>query len=81
MPYVFSVFYHGLFNSQIIKKNMNSIQDLIEFARIDTTSAKGRGEEGAKFIKDYMESHGIEARLIRHRSKNIRIWGDQRWSQ
>ncbi|ABP95641.1 MULTISPECIES: M20/M25/M40 family metallo-hydrolase [Metallosphaera] len=55
---------------------MNSIQDLIEFARIDTTSAKGKGEEGAKFIRDYMQEHGIEARIIRHRSKNPYVYGE-----
>ncbi|MEM0071509.1 MAG: M20/M25/M40 family metallo-hydrolase [Metallosphaera sp.] len=55
---------------------MNQLEDLLEFVRIDTTSAKGKGEEGAKFIKDYMERHGIEARLIRHQSKNPYVYGE-----
>ncbi|QIW23492.1 M20/M25/M40 family metallo-hydrolase [Sulfolobus sp. S-194] len=55
---------------------MDYLQDLFEFLKIDTTSAKGKGEEGAKFIVDYMKSHRIEAELIRHKAKNPYIYGE-----
>ena len=55
---------------------MDYLQDLFEFLRIDTTSAKGKGEEGAKFLVDYMKDHGIYAELIRHKSKNPYIYGE-----
>ncbi|BBG24926.1 putative metallohydrolase [Sulfuracidifex tepidarius] len=50
--------------------------DLYEFLKIDTTSAKGKGEEGAKFLVDYMTDHGIEARLIRHKAVNPYVVGE-----
>lgn len=55
---------------------MDYIGDLYEFLRIDTTSAKGKGEEGAKFLKDYMESHGIDVRLLRDKAKNPYVYGE-----
>ena len=55
---------------------MDYLQDLFEFLKIDTTSAKGRGEEGAKYLVDYMKDHGINAELIRHKSKNPYIYGE-----
>jgi len=55
---------------------MDYLQDLFEFLKIDTTSAKGKGEEGAKFIVDYMKNHGIEAELIRHKARNPYIYGE-----
>lgn len=55
---------------------MDYLQDLMEFLKIDTTSAKGKGEEGAKFLVDYMNDHGIHAELIRHKAKNPYIYGE-----
>ncbi|MFP3204632.1 MAG: M20/M25/M40 family metallo-hydrolase [Metallosphaera yellowstonensis] len=55
---------------------MTQLQDLMEFVKIDTTSAHGRGEEGAKFIKDYMEAHGIQAQLIKDASTNPYVYGE-----
>lgn len=55
---------------------MDYLQDLFEFLKIDTTSAKGRGEEGAKYLVDYMKDHGINAELIRHKSKNPYVYGE-----
>jgi len=55
---------------------MDYLQDLFEFLRIDTTSAKGKGEEGAKFLVDYMKDHGIYAELIRHKSRNPYVYGE-----
>ena len=55
---------------------MDYFQDLFEFLKIDTTSAKGRGEEGAKYLVDYMKDHGINAELIRHKSKNPYVYGE-----
>ncbi|TRN00787.1 acetylornithine deacetylase [Sulfolobus sp. F1] len=55
---------------------MDKIQELYEFLKIDTVSAKGRGEEGAKFIADYMNDHGIEAEIIRHKAVNPYVIGE-----
>lgn len=55
---------------------MSSLEDFLEFVRIDTTSAHGKGEEGARFIRDYMEDNGIQARLIRDASKNPYVYGE-----
>ncbi|AWR97393.1 M20/M25/M40 family metallo-hydrolase [Acidianus sulfidivorans JP7] len=55
---------------------MDYLADLFEFLKIDTTSAKGKGEEGAKYLVDYMESNGINARLIRDKSKNPYVYGE-----
>lgn len=55
---------------------MDFLGDLYEFLRIDTTSAKGKGEEGAKFLVDYMNSYGIQAQLIRDKSKNPYVYGE-----
>jgi acetylornithine deacetylase/succinyl-diaminopimelate desuccinylase-like protein len=52
------------------------LKDLFEFLKIDTTSAKGKGEEGARFLVDYMKENGIEAELIRHKSKNPYVYGE-----
>ncbi|BFH73701.1 M20/M25/M40 family metallo-hydrolase [Sulfurisphaera javensis] len=55
---------------------MDYLQDLFEFLKIDTTSAKGKGEEGAKFLVDYMRDHGIQAELIKHKAKNPYVYGE-----
>ncbi|AAY79791.1 M20/M25/M40 family metallo-hydrolase [Sulfolobus acidocaldarius] len=55
---------------------MDYIKDLFEFLKIDTTSAKGRGEEGAKFLVDYLKDNGIEAKIIRHKAKNPYVYGE-----
>lgn len=55
---------------------MEYLDDLYEFLKIDTTSAKGKGEEGAKFLVDYMKSHGIDARLLRDKSRNPYVYGE-----
>uniref|UniRef100_A0A2U9IDN3 Acetylornithine deacetylase n=1 Tax=Acidianus brierleyi TaxID=41673 RepID=A0A2U9IDN3_9CREN len=52
------------------------LEDLYEFLKIDTTSAKGEGEEGAKFILDYMKDNGIEAELVKHKAINPYIIGE-----
>ncbi len=52
------------------------MEDLLDFLRIDTTSAKGRGEEGAKFLVDFMRGKGIEAELIRHKAVNPYVVGE-----
>ncbi|ARM76039.1 M20/M25/M40 family metallo-hydrolase [Acidianus manzaensis] len=55
---------------------MDYLDDLFEFLKIDTTSAKGKGEEGAKYLVDYMKSNGIDARLIRDKSRNPYVYGE-----
>lgn len=51
-------------------------RDLYEFLKIDTTSAKGKGEEGAKFLVDYMEDHEVEVQLVRHKAVNPYVVGE-----
>jgi acetylornithine deacetylase/succinyl-diaminopimelate desuccinylase-like protein len=51
-------------------------KDLYEFLAIDTTSAKGKGVEGAKYLVDYMKDHNIEAELIQHKAINPYIVGE-----
>lgn len=53
---------------------MDYLKDLFEFLKIDTTSAKGKGEEGAKFLVDYLKDHGINAQLVKHKSKNPYVY-------
>jgi acetylornithine deacetylase/succinyl-diaminopimelate desuccinylase-like protein len=55
---------------------MDYLKDLYEFLKIDTTSAKGKGEEGARFLLDYMRDNGIEAELIKHKAINPYIIGE-----
>lgn len=43
---------------------MDYLEELKEFLRIDTTSAKGRGVEGAKWLRDKIKELGAEAKLI-----------------
>ncbi|NON63031.1 M20/M25/M40 family metallo-hydrolase [Acidianus sp. RZ1] len=53
-----------------------SILDLFEFLKIDTTSAKGKGEEGAKFLLDYMREKDINSELLKGKSKNPYVYGE-----
>ncbi len=55
---------------------MSQLDSLFEFLRIDTTSAKGKGEEGAKFLVDFMRDNGIEAELVRHKAVNPYVLGE-----
>ena len=55
---------------------MDYLKDLFEFLKIDTTSAKGKGEEGAKFLVDYLKDHGIDAQLVKHKSKNPYVYAE-----
>ncbi len=54
-------------------KPIKPIEDLIEFASIDTTD---KGEEGARFISDYMADNKIETKVIRYKSKNPYVYGE-----
>ncbi|EWG07987.1 MAG: hypothetical protein ASUL_03049 [Candidatus Aramenus sulfurataquae] len=55
---------------------MTFLDELFEFLKVDTTSAKGKGEEGAKFLVDFMKERGIEAELIRHKAVNPYVLGE-----
>ncbi|MGC9106116.1 MAG: M20/M25/M40 family metallo-hydrolase [Thermoprotei archaeon] len=52
------------------------LQPLFELLRIDTTSAKGKGADGAKWLRDFMESNGIQAELINWPGTNPYVIGE-----
>ncbi len=52
------------------------LQPLFELLQIDTTSAKGKGAEGAKWLKDFMESNGIKAELVNWPGANPYVIGE-----
>ena len=52
------------------------LQPLFELLQIDTTSAKGKGTEGAKWLRDFMESNGIQAELVNWPGTNPYVIGE-----
>ncbi len=52
------------------------LSPLLEFLRIDTTSAKGKGAEGAKWLRDFMQDRGVTAELIPWPNTNPYLIGE-----
>jgi acetylornithine deacetylase/succinyl-diaminopimelate desuccinylase-like protein len=52
------------------------LSPLLEFLRIDTTSAKGKGAEGAKWLRDFMQDRGVNAELIPWPNANPYVIGE-----